>query len=97
MSPLRRLFADRIARIALAVLAAVLLLTVFGPLLSPWPADTIDFDGDWGTGPSLAGGHWLGTDELGRDLFARSCYGGRISLLVGLAATLVSLLIGVAW
>jgi oligopeptide transport system permease protein len=85
------------ARLALAVLAAVLLLTLFGPLLSPWPYDAIDFDGAWGAAPGLDGGHWLGTDELGRDLFARVCYGGRISLLVGLAATLVSLFIGVAW
>jgi oligopeptide transport system permease protein len=75
----------------------VVLLSLFGPLLSPWPWDAIDFDGDWGAAPSLAGGHWLGTDDLGRDLFARCCYGGRISLLVALAATAVSLLIGVAW
>jgi oligopeptide transport system permease protein len=97
MNPLHRLLEDPTARIALGVLAAVVLLTLLGPLLSPWPYDVIDFDGNWGAPPSLAGGHWLGTDELGRDLFARSCYGGRISLLVGLAATAVSLLIGVAW
>jgi oligopeptide transport system permease protein len=97
MSLLRRLLEDRTARLALGVLAAIVLLTLLGPLLSPWPYDAIDFDGDWGTAPALAGGHWLGTDELGRDLFARCCYGGRISLLVGLAATAVSLLIGVAW
>ncbi len=97
MSLLQRLLRDPVARIALAVLAAIVLLALFGPLLSPWPYDSIDFDGSWGAAPSLAGGHWLGTDELGRDLFARSCYGGRISLLVGLAATLVSLLIGVSW
>jgi len=97
MSLLLRLWQDPVARIALALLAAIALLTLFGPVLSPWPYDTIDFDGAWGAAPSLAGGHWLGTDELGRDLFARSCYGGRISLLVGLAATMVSLLIGVTW
>ncbi len=45
--------------------------------------------------PSAA--HWFGTDELGRDTFARVIYGGRISLLVGLVGTLVSLVIGVGY
>jgi oligopeptide transport system permease protein len=46
-------------------------------------------------GPSAA--HWLGTDTLGRDLFARMLYGGRISLMVGLVATFVALVIGVSY
>ena len=45
--------------------------------------------------PSAA--HWFGTDGLGRDLFARVLIGGRTSLLVGLAATLASVAIGVAY
>ncbi|MDB5978044.1 MAG: transporter permease subunit [Nevskia sp.] len=94
---LQRLRRDRAAVAAAVVLILMVLLAIAGPWISPWPYDVIDFDGDWGAAPGLAGGHWLGTDELGRDLFARTCYGGRISLLVGLAATLVSLLIGVGY
>ena len=41
--------------------------------------------------------HWLGTDPLGRDLLARLLYGGQISLMVGLCATAVSLIIGVIY
>ena len=97
VSVLSSLRKNRLAMTAAAVLSLIILLTLLGPLLSPWPYDAIDFDGVWGAAPGLAGGHWLGTDELGRDLFARVCYGGRISLLVGLVATLVSLLIGVGY
>ena len=44
-------------------------------------------------GPSA--GHWLGTDQLGRDIFSRTLYGGQISLLVGFVSTAVALLIGI--
>jgi len=80
-----------------AVLAVIILLSIIGPWLSPYPFDAIDFDSDWGTGPGLAHGHVFGTDELGRDLFARTLYGGRLSLAVGAVSTLVSLVIGVSW
>lgn len=92
-----RLRRDRVVLAALGALALIVLATIIGPWLSPWAYDEIDFAGAWGAAPSLADGHWFGTDSLGRDLFARSLQGGRVSLAIGLAATAVSLLIGVAW
>lgn len=87
----------RAQRVPLLILGLVILLAVVGPMLSPWSYDSIDFDGRWSAPPELTGSHWFGTDDLGRDLFARCCYGGRISLLVGLAGTFVSLVVGVLW
>ncbi|HZP12838.1 MAG TPA: ABC transporter permease subunit [Nevskiaceae bacterium] len=86
-------------RMALSVgfLAIILALVIAGPWLSPYAYDFIDFSADWGAPPSAAGHHWFGTDSLGRDIFVRTMQGGRISLLVGLAATLISLAIGVVW
>jgi oligopeptide transport system permease protein len=93
----RRLRANRAAMAAGIVLALIVLAVLLGPLLSPHDYDTIDFDGDWGSAPTLEDGHWFGTDTIGRDLFSRTLAGGRISLLVGLIGTVVSLLIGVAY
>lgn len=86
-----------LARGAAAVLALIVLLVLAGPLLSPYAVDAIDFDADWSQPPTAEGRHWFGTDSLGRDVFVRSLEGGRVSLLVGLAATAVSLLVGVVW
>jgi oligopeptide transport system permease protein len=88
---------NRALRAAAVVLAALVLLVVIGPWLSPYAPDEIDFEAEWGQPPSLAQAHWFGTDSLGRDLFARTLHGGRVSLMVGLAATLVSVLIGVGY
>ena len=75
---------------------AVIVLVLLAPLLSPYDIDSTDWD-RISIGPSASTAHWFGTDDVGRDLFVRTLYGGRISLLVGLAATLVSLVIGIAW
>jgi ABC-type dipeptide/oligopeptide/nickel transport system permease subunit len=85
---------NRAALAGALLLAAIALACFVAPALL-----TLD---PQGTAPALrhqapSAAHWLGTDALGRDLLARVLVGGRTSLLVGLAATLVSVAIGVAW
>ena len=92
----RALRRNRAAMTAAAVLAVVAALCVFGPLLSPVAFDYLDWD-HVSAPPSLENWHFFGTDDLGRDLFVRTLAGGRISLMVGLVATAVSLLIGISY
>ena len=92
----RRLMANRAAVASLVVLVGIALLSVLGPYFLPWTYDQIDWDHVEPMPPSLAFGHYFGTDSVGRDLLARTLVGGRISLTVGLLATAVALLIGVA-
>lgn len=92
----RRLLRNRAAVAAGVILGIMVLLVVFAPWFSTYAYDQTHWD-KVSIAPSLAEGHLFGTDALGRDLFVRTLHGGRISLLVGLAATLVSLFIGVAW
>jgi oligopeptide transport system permease protein len=91
----RRLMQNRAAVASLAILAFIAAVSIIGPYLLPWSYDQIDWDHVEALPPSLALHHYLGTDSVGRDLLARTLFGGRISLLVGLLATSVALLIGV--
>jgi oligopeptide transport system permease protein len=91
----RRLRRNRAAVAAAALLVVIALLTFMAPVLPGLPDPTHQDLAMGATPPSPS--HWFGTDELGRDTFARVVYGGRISLRVGLVATLVSLAIGVTW
>ena len=77
------------SKIAIGILALVVLLSVLSPFISPYGADQI-FD-KW-SAPS--GEHLFGTDHVGRDIFARVLYGGRFSLLIGLCSTLIALFFG---
>jgi oligopeptide transport system permease protein len=99
-----RLKKNRAAMAGIAVLALVALTAIFAPLLSAYRYDEINYDlvtcapAWWPQGAScIAPGHIFGTDAVGRDLFVRVLYGARMSLAVGLVATLVSLLIGVVY
>ncbi|MCH7894721.1 MAG: ABC transporter permease subunit [Proteobacteria bacterium] len=91
-----RLRRNKAAMFSLWLLLVFVVLVVAGPWLAQHDYTQTNLSLG-STAPSLAGGHWFGTDALGRDVLARTLAGGRISLLVGLVATLVSLLIGVFW
>ncbi len=93
---LRRLRRNRAAMASLAVLGVIGLAAVLAPWLSPHPFDEVYWERIQ-TPPDPAHAHWFGTDGNGRDLFVRTLYGARVSLSVGILATLVSLVIGVAY
>jgi len=88
--PLRLLFSDLRVTVALTLLSLITGLILLGPWIAPDPSlqnlSAIRLP------PSTT--HWLGTDDLGRDVWARVLLGGRLSLAVGLVATLVSMVVG---
>lgn len=89
----RRLLSDRRAVVCMAILALEILSVLFlPPLLGLEPNLTDRTAGFWAA-PSAA--HWLGTDDVGRDVLSRLICGGRISLLVGFASAAINLAVGV--
>jgi len=102
----RRLTRNKAAMVSITLLTAVALMAIFAPLLSPYSFNAVDYNvvscaPDWWPDTTVmcnaGGAHWFGTDSIGRDLFVRVLYGARVSLAVGLVATLVSLVIGVTY
>jgi len=92
----RRFLRNKAAVTALVLLAFITLVCVFGPMVLPHQFDTADWDA-MKLPPSTLNWHFWGTDESGRDLLVRTLIGGRISLMVGVLATLCSVLVGIAW
>lgn len=97
----RRLREDRMALLALGVIAALVLVAILAPLVVklagvPGPdvqnAHAVD---QFGTPIGPTGAHPFGVDPLGRDVLARTVYGARVSLLVGIGGTAIAVLIGV--
>lgn len=89
-----RLSHNYLAMFGLVVLVIMATLALLTPVIAPYPYELQDLA--LGATPPSAE-HWLGTDIFGRDQFTRILYGSRISLMVGITATSVALLIGVLW
>ncbi|MFN8435466.1 MAG: ABC transporter permease [Anaerolineales bacterium] len=87
----RRFFKHKLAGVAITVLA---LLVLFSALASLTPYEPTE-QNPTNIFQKASGEHWFGTDELGRDVFTRILYGGRVSLAVGLLSTLLSISLGV--
>jgi oligopeptide transport system permease protein len=91
-----RFMRNRAAVVSLVLLGLVTLACVIGPWLLPHSYEDTDWN-SMGIAPTWTSLHLFGTDELGRDLLVRALMGGRISLVVGLLATLVSVSLGIVW
>ncbi|HSH91450.1 MAG TPA: ABC transporter permease subunit [Ramlibacter sp.] len=91
-----RFMRNKAALVSLIVLTIIALACIVGPFVLPYDFETADWDA-MKLPPSWKGMHWWGTDESGRDLLVRCLIGGRISLMVGLLATLCSVALGIAW
>jgi oligopeptide transport system permease protein len=87
---------NRVAVAAAIVVLLFALLAVSAPALSRYAYDALDWQ-NLAAPPFSAASHWLGTDRLGRDLFVRTLYGVRISLLISIVTTSISIAIGVTW
>jgi peptide/nickel transport system permease protein len=88
----RRVWRDRVTFGVILILLAIIVMSIAAPLVTPYdPAQGSVFKRLKAPGFP---GHWLGTDEVGRDLWTRMVYGGRLSLLCGVVPVFLALLIG---
>lgn len=88
------LIENKISRYGLYILALILLMTCLGPIISGFRYDETHLALK-NTSPSFQ--FWFGSDDLGRDVFTRVCYGARISLFVGFTAAIIDVSIGILW
>lgn len=86
-----------VAAVGASILALIVVVAVFAPIVAPYPPNQV------ASGPPLQGpsaDHWMGTDQIGRDLFSRIVYGARVSVIVGLGvvsiSTTLALLVGLS-
>ncbi|WP_242973481.1 ABC transporter permease [Clostridium thermosuccinogenes] len=90
----KKLKSNKVAIISLYVIILITLLAIVGPMLSPYSYSD-QFRGEEHQTPNAQ--HWFGTDYLGRDLFVRVLYGTRISLSIGIVASIMVLVIGTVY
>lgn len=91
---LARLFRHRLSTVSLVIMLILILGAMLAPVISPYDRFAMDFSVRL-QGPTP--GHWLGTDESGRDLLTRILWGGRISMGIAILAVLIGMLIGIPW
>ena len=89
---------DKVALVGAVIVLAFVLVSAFAPLLAPFDPNNQFNDGLTAMGAPLPPGHpyLLGTDDLGRDLLSRLIYGARVSLIIGVVANGLAMIIGVA-
>lgn len=92
---LRLFFRDKLTGLGTVLVLVTFLAAVAAPVLSPFPGDAYENVriAERLQGPSA--NHWFGTDRMGRDILSRVLYGGRVTLFIALAVTLLSIAIGV--
>lgn len=91
---LQRLLRNKPATIAGVYIIVIAFMAVFAPVVTPYERDETNF-ADTRAAPNLD--HWFGTDKVGRDIYTRVIFGGRVSLGVALVGSLTSLIIGVTY
>jgi peptide/nickel transport system permease protein len=90
---IRVFFGRRLAVVGLVMVAFLIITAIFAPWIAPYPPNDIDMTQTLAK-PSAE--HWLGTDNLGRDVLSRIIYGARTSIIIALGATAVSVILGEA-
>lgn len=89
-----RLRKNKLAMTGLIIMIMIVFMAIFGPMMVHYDYETNDL---MNTNMPPSSEHWFGTDDLGRDVFVRTWMGARISLIVGLAAAAIDLMIGVIY
>lgn len=89
---IRKLIKNKLAMLGLCIIVLLVGMAIIGPSLVPYSYSDQSL---LTKNQELSAEHWFGTDELGRDMFARTWYGARISLTIGVVAALIDLVVGV--